>query len=104
MKIGILPWTFDSQKTGLDNYLRNLITGMIELGKSKEIYRIHFEKNDDELSGATNEIILPNLPKIINIPLYLPYAINKSDLDVIHASAPFPSQLAQIYLKIGLIP
>ncbi len=101
MKIGILPWTFDSQKTGLDNYLRNLITGMIELGKSKEIYRIHFEKNDDELSGATNEILLPNLPKIINIPLYLPYAINKSDLDVIHASAPFPSQLAQIYLNSG---
>jgi len=37
MKIGILPWTLNSQRTGLENYLTSLITGMAEIGKSYEI-------------------------------------------------------------------
>jgi len=101
MKIGILPWTLNSQRTGLENYLTSLITGMAEIGKSYEIYLIRHEKTDDELSGVTNEVILPNMPKILKSPIGLPYAINKADLDVVHATAHYFSQITPFYLNSG---
>lgn len=101
MKVGILPWTLNSQKTGLDNYLTSLLTGMVEIGKSNEIYLIQHEKTDDQISEETNEIILPNLPKILKSPIGLPYAIKKANLDVIHASAHYFSQITPFYLNFG---
>lgn len=101
MKIGILPWTLNSQRTGLENYLTSLITGMAEIGKSNELYLIRHERTDDQLSSLTNEILLPNLPKILKSPIGLPYAIKKANLDVFHASAHYFSQITPFYLNFG---
>ncbi len=99
MKVGILPWTLASQRTGLDNYLSSLVTNMVEIGKSSEIYEIRHEKTDARISEATKDILLPNLPKILKSPIGLPYAIKKADLDVFHASAHYFSQIAPFYLN-----
>lgn len=101
MKIGILPWTLNPQRTGLENYLTSLITGMSEIGKSNELYLIRHEKIRDQLSELTNEIIIPNFPKILKSPIGLPYAINKADLDIIHATAHYFSQITPFYLNFS---
>lgn len=101
MKIGILPWRLNSQRTGLENYLTSLITGMAEIKKSNELYMIRHEKTDDQLTELTNDILLPNLPKILKSPIGLPYAIKKANLDVFHASAHYFSQITPFYLNFG---
>jgi glycosyltransferase involved in cell wall biosynthesis len=99
MNIGFISWILDRQRTGIDNYLYNLITNMVKNGKSNEISLIHYKKTEDPIYEATNEILLPDLPKILKYSLALPYAIKKANLDILHVPAHWHNQLMPFYLN-----
>ncbi len=102
MRLGIFPWALDRERTGIENYLHSLITNMIKMGKSSEIYLINHKKTDDPLCELTNEIVLLNLPKIFKSPIGLPYAIKKANLDLFHAPAHYFSQITPYYLNFSV--
>ena len=46
MNVGILSWMIDRKRTGVNNYLYNLIKNMIKNGKGDEISLIHYERSE----------------------------------------------------------
>ena len=45
MNVGILSWMIDRKRTGVNNYLYNLIKNIIKNGKANEISLIHYEES-----------------------------------------------------------
>ncbi len=99
MNVGILSWIIDRQRTGVDNYLYDLLENMIKMGKSKEISLIHYKKIEDPVYTRTNDIIIPKMPlKLTNI-IGMPKAIKSANIDILHVPAHFHTQIAPFFLN-----
>lgn len=99
MKIGILSWILDRQRTGIDNYLYNIILEMIKDDKSKYIYLFHFKKSNDTIYNKTNEVIVPTLPLKFNFPIGFKKAIKNNKIDVFHFPSHWPNQISPFFLN-----
>ncbi len=96
----MLSWIIDRERTGVDTYAYNLIENMIKIGKSKDLYLIHYHKANDQIYQKDHEVIVPKIPfKLTNI-LGLPYAINKINMDVLHIPAHWHTQILPFFLNI----
>lgn len=89
MKAGIVSWVVDlnEKKTGVDTYTYNLIKTMIELGRSPDMYLLHYKKEgvgSDWIYDKTNEIKIPDSPVLIKETVSIPLAFKRSEMDVIH--------------------
>ena len=42
MKVGIISWLIDIQRTGVCNYTYSLIENLIKFGKANSLYLIHY--------------------------------------------------------------
>ena len=75
MNVGILSWILDRKRTGVNNYLYNLIKNMIKDGKGDEISLIHYQKSSDSIYSQVKDIIIPEMPlkltSALGIPLQL---------------------------------
>ena len=99
MRIGILSWILDRQKSGIDNYLYNIVEEMINCGKADNISLIHYKKSTDRIYTKINDIIVPTLPLRFNIPIGLSKAIKTDDLDVFHLPSHWPTQISPFFLN-----
>lgn len=98
----MLSWIIDRQRTGVDTYLYNLLTSMIELGKSNDIFLIHYKKTNDRVYTLANDIIVPNVPRILKYSIGIPYAIKKANLDVLHAPIHWYTQITPFFLNYNV--
>lgn len=90
MKIGILSWILDRERTGIDNYLYNIVREMIIKDKSRDITLIHYRKTDNPLYQMVNEVVIGSLPGNMENPLSLSRALKREEIDVLH----LPSHMA----------
>lgn len=102
MKIGILSWILDRQRTGIDNYLYNIILEMIEAGHAHEISLIHYLKTDDEIYKKINDVIIPSLPLKLTTPLGMPKAIEKTGVEVFHLPSHWHTQISPFFLNTSV--
>lgn len=86
MNMGIFSFIVDDKRTGVDNYIYNLIENMIKIGKANEISLIHYE-SDDALYENINDIIIPKIPLKLSYPVNIPNAVKESDMDCLHVPA-----------------
>lgn len=101
MKVGILSWIIDRQKTGIDNYLYSILQNMVKLKKSKELSLIHYNRTGDTIYHKTNDVIIKKMSFLTNL-LSMPYAINKSKIDVLHVPAHYHTQITPFFLNRNL--
>jgi glycosyltransferase involved in cell wall biosynthesis len=97
--IGFLSWIIDRKRTGVDNYLYNLIENMIKMGKSDELSLIHYKKTDDPVYSQTNDVLIPKIPFKLTNAIGLPYAIKKAKIDVLHVPAHWHSQISPFFFN-----
>jgi len=90
MKIGILSWILDRERTGIDNYLYNIVREMIIKDKSRDITLIHYRKTDNPLYQMVNEVVIGSLPGNMENPVSLSRALKREEIDVLH----LPSHMA----------
>ncbi len=100
MKVGLLSWILDRQRTGIDNYLYNIVEEMIKCDKGKNISLIHYKKSDDEIYTKINNIIVPTLHSRFNLPLGLPKAIENAEIDVFHLPSHWPTQITPFFSNL----
>ncbi len=88
MKIGLLSWILDRQRTGIDTYLYNIVMEMINQGHADKISLIHYKKSDDIIYSMVNDVIVdtihfnPIVP-IVN-PVKLSNAVKETGIDILH--------------------
>jgi glycosyltransferase involved in cell wall biosynthesis len=93
MNVGILSWMIDRKRTGVNNYLYNLIKNMIVNGKADEISLIHYEKSDDPIYSKVNDIIIPEKPLKLTSALGIPQAVKNADIDILHVPVHWYNQI-----------
>jgi len=93
MNVGILSWMIDKKRTGVNNYLYNLIKNMIVNGKADEISLIHYEKSDDPIYSKVNDIIIPEKPLKLTSALGIPQAVKNADIDILHVPVHWYNQI-----------
>lgn len=99
MRLGILSWILDRQRTGIDNYLYNIIEEMIAIGKAENISLIHYKKSDDDIYSKVNDIIVPTLPSKFNVPIGMAKIIKNAEIDVFHLPSHWPTQISPFFLN-----
>ncbi len=102
MKVGILSWIIDRQRTGVDNYLYYLLNNLVEMGKSDEITLIHYKKTSDPIYEHINDVLIPKIfPKLTDV-LSLPETIKKADVDILHYPIHWHNQITPFFLNRGV--
>jgi glycosyltransferase involved in cell wall biosynthesis len=97
MKVGITTHGVDIQGTGIGNYTRSLIHSLLGIKGiyDIEIYTIHYERSRDSLYRYTKEIMTTPLPipprKALTNLSKLPQQLKKEGIDLVHITAPNPS-------------
>lgn len=97
MKVGITTEYMDKRRTGIGNYTRSLVKGLLKINNDYDIdiYAIHYMNNPDPLYLKTNEVILPLLPipprKAHTNMTKLPLHLKREGIDLVHVTAPNPS-------------
>jgi glycosyltransferase involved in cell wall biosynthesis len=99
MKIGLLSWILDRQRTGIDIYLYNIVQEMIKEGNAEKISLFHYKKSNDEIYSYITDIIVPTLPLRYNLPIGLSKAIKKAEIDVFHLPSHWPTQISPFFLN-----
>jgi glycosyltransferase involved in cell wall biosynthesis len=99
MKLGILSWILDRQRTGIDNYLYSIILEMIEAGHANEISLIHYKKTDDLIYEQVNDIIIPSLPFKLTTPLGMAKAIKNEGIEIFHLPSHWHTQISPFFLN-----
>jgi glycosyltransferase involved in cell wall biosynthesis len=102
MKIGLLSWILDRQRTGIDNYLYNMVEEMIKCGKAGDISLIHYKKSDDKIYTKINDIIVKTIPLKYNMPYGLPKAIENAEIDVFHLPSHWPTQITPFFPNLNV--
>ncbi len=93
MKIGILSWILDRQRTGINNYLYNIVEEMVKCGKGQDITLFHYKKSNDIIYSKINDSIVPTLPLRFNMPIGLTRAIKDAEIDIFHLPSHWPTQI-----------
>lgn len=96
MRIGLLSWILDRKRTGIDNYLYNLLNQMIN-DKKGDFFLFHFKTSDDPIYKKVNEVIIPTLPIGINIPFRMSKMIKENELDLFHFPFHWPNQISPFF-------
>lgn len=99
MKLGILSWILDRPRTGIDNYLYNIILEMIKAGSASEISLIHYKKSDDEIYKNITEVIIPSLPLKLTALLGMPKAIKNAEIEIFHLPSHWHTQISPFFLN-----
>ena len=99
MNVGILSWMIDKKRTGVNNYLYNLIKNMISNGKADEISLIHYERSDDPIYSQVNDIIIPEKPLKLTSAIGIPQAIKNADIDILHVPVHWYNQITPFVLN-----
>lgn len=99
MNVGILSWMIDKKRTGVNNYLYNLIKNMISNGKADEISLIHYERSDDPIYSQINDILIPEKPLKLTSALGIPQAVKNADIDVLHIPVHWYNQITPFVLN-----
>ena len=102
MKIGILSWILDRQRTGIDNYLYNIVEEMVKCGKGQDITLFHYKKSNDIIYSKINDSIVPTLPLRFNIPIGLTRAIKDAEIDIFHLPSHWPTQITPLFRNINV--
>ena len=98
MKVGILSWIIDRPRTGIDNYLYNILQNMVKTENSEKISLIHYKRTEDPIYSKTNDIIIKKMSFLTNL-LSMPHYINKSKIDVLHVPAHYHTQVSPFFLN-----
>jgi glycosyltransferase involved in cell wall biosynthesis len=93
MNVGILSWMIDRKRTGVNNYLYNLIKNMIKNGKADEISLIHYEKSEDPIYSQVKDIIIPEIPLKLTSAIGIPQAVKNADIDILHVPVHWYNQI-----------
>lgn len=101
MKVGILSWSIDRSRTGVDNYLYSLLNEMHKLGYSKNIDLIHHKKNNDPIYNEFNEILIPKIPLLTNT-IGMPLAVKNSGVDILHFPFHWINQTTPFFINYGV--
>lgn len=102
MNIAILSWILDIQRTGINNYLYNLVMAMIEDGKSRDISLIHFQKSNDDIYKEVNDVIIgSSRGKIVN-PFSLSKSLKTNEIDVLHLPSHMFPQVSPFYINTNV--
>ena len=99
MNVGILSWMIDKKRTGVNNYLYNLIKNMINNGKADEISLIHYERSDDPIYSQVNDIIIPEKPLKLTSAIGIPQAVKNADIDILHIPVHWYNQITPFVLN-----
>ena len=99
MNVGILSWLIDKKRTGVNNYLYNLIKNMINNGKADEISLIHYERSDDPIYSQVNDIIIPEKPLKLTSAIGIPQAVKNADIDILHIPVHWYNQITPFVLN-----
>jgi glycosyltransferase involved in cell wall biosynthesis len=97
MKVGITTDYVDKTRTGIGNYTKSLVQGLLKNEESydMDICAIHYEKNSDPLYSEIKEIIIHMLPipprKALTNLSKLPHQLKKEGIELVHITAPNPS-------------
>lgn len=87
MNVGIFSFINDMKRTGVDNYIYNIIENMIKIGKANEISLIHYRKSEDPIYNHVNDIIIPEIPLKLTYPINIPLAVKESNINILHVPA-----------------
>lgn len=99
MRIGLLSWILDRQRTGIDNYLYNIVEEMIKAGNAEKISLIHFKKSNDEIYTKVNDVVIGSLPFYLINPIKLSRAIKETQIDVFHLPSHMIPQISPFFLN-----
>jgi len=99
MRIGLLSWILDRQRTGIDTYLYNIVQEMIKAGNAKEISLIHYKKSDDEIYSKVNDVTINSLPLNLINPINLSRAVKESGIDVLHLPSHMVFQISPYFIN-----
>ncbi len=99
MKIGFLSWILDVQRTGINNYLYNLVNEMNRADSTREISLIHFKKSNDPIYKKVNDIVINSFPYNTINPLSLSRSIKELELDVFHLPSHMFPQVSPFYMN-----
>ncbi len=100
MNVGILSWMIDRKRTGVNNYLYNLLKSMVKNGKSDKISLIHYQRSNDPIySQVKNDIIIPDMPLKLTSILGIPRAIKNADIDILHIPVHWYNQTTPFFLN-----
>ena len=98
-KIGFLSWILDIQRTGINNYLYNLVNEMKSADSTREISLIHFKKSNDPIYKKVNDIVINSFPYNTINPLSLSRSIKELELDVLHLPSHMFPQVSPFYMN-----
>ncbi len=102
MRMGILSWILDRNRSGIDNYLYNITLEMIKAGNAEKISLIHFKKSNDEIYSKVNDVIIRSLPyKMIN-PISLSNAVKENNIEVLHLPSHMMPQISPYFLNSNI--
>ena len=103
MKIGLLSWIIDRKRTGVDNYLYNLINSFIKEGKSQHMSLIHYNKTSDPVYTKVHDVIIPTFgPSKFTKIFGMPYAIKKEGIDILHVPMHWPTQILSFFFNYNV--
>ncbi|WP_048191103.1 glycosyltransferase family 1 protein [Methanobacterium sp. SMA-27] len=102
MRLGILSWILDRQRTGIDNYLYNIVEGMIKEGNADKISLIHYKKSNDKIYSKVNDVTIGSLPFNLINPLNLSKAVRETDIDVLHLPSHMVFQISPFFLNLNV--
>lgn len=102
MNIGMLSWVIDEKRTGIGNYAHNLIKNLIKFKKYGNISLIHYNKTQDTIYDNVNDIVIPKIAPLLTNLIGMPYAINKADIDILHAPSHGYMQTSSFFFNGGV--
>lgn len=99
MNIGMLSWILDIQRTGINNYLYNVVNAMVRTDQSRNISLIHYQKSDDTIYQKVNDVVINSLPFNIANPLSLSRSLKDNKIDVLHLPSHMFPQISPFFIN-----
>jgi glycosyltransferase involved in cell wall biosynthesis len=99
MKIGLLSWILDRQRTGIDNYLYNIVQEMVKANESRDISLIHFQRSNDEIYQKVNDVIIDSFPYNIINPFKLSKSLKELQIDIFHLPSHMVPQISPFFIN-----
>jgi len=99
MNIGMLSWILDIQRTGINNYLYNVVNAMVRADQARNISLIHYQKSDDAIYQKVNDVVINSLPFNIANPLSLSRSIKDRKIDVLHLPSHMFPQISPFFIN-----
>lgn len=100
LRAGMMTWGADQPRTGIPNYIYQLVSAMKTQGHGAELYLYHWDRaSEDSMYQGTHEIALHRSPAKLGYIWALPRAVHNSCLDVLHLPLHGMSQISPALLN-----